>query len=412
MTGPFSIWRARRFARAIDPGPRALAQDDSRLDEETRRLVGLTDRLRTADFNGAPSAEFRARLRTQLVTLAEAQPSTAPTPAPRHGVRRLAPDRAVRPRTRLVLLAGTMSALVVFSGLTVVVSDHSLPGDTLYSLKRTTEGVELALARGDQARAERHLDFAQTRAREFADLVRRNATEVTDAPTPPVSVTGGGGEPTNTGRTEAEDLVGATLGDMDQQTITGVRTLTEFAVTSVTDDPLAYLTSWVADQRAILGPALERLHGDASQRASHSVALLDRVQDRVVALRSQLTCACMDRGHGDDLGPLPCWPCDPPTVPRPTADSPPPTSQTGPGARQGPTRPASSTGAPGSASDQAPTGTSGGTSLPATSPPADDPSSLPSLTDEPTDGGLLPPILPTGVLPPLLPGLLPGLLGG
>ncbi|HEY9472575.1 MAG TPA: DUF5667 domain-containing protein, partial [Mycobacteriales bacterium] len=326
------------------------------------------------------------------------------------GVRQPAPGRATRPNRRLALLAGTLSALVVFSGLTVVVSDHALPGDTLYSLKRTTEGVELALARGEQARAERHLDFAQTRARELADLVRRSAPGATSTPTPPVSVTGVDGD-SQTSIDRA--LVDTTLGDMDQQTRDGVRALTEFAVTTVADAPLADLSSWVADQRAILQPVLEGLHGDANLRATRSVALLNRVRDRVVALRSQLTCACMDRGHIDDLGPLPCWPCDPPTAPQPQAGTTPPASQTG-GARQGPTKPPPSapdhTAPPsGSAS---PTGTPGGTSPQATSPPPDDPSLLPSVSSEPTDGGLLPPILPTGELPPLLPGLLPGLLGG
>ncbi|HEX5496756.1 MAG TPA: DUF5667 domain-containing protein [Mycobacteriales bacterium] len=396
-----------RFARAIDPGSRALDGADADLDEETRGLVTLTDRLRTGDFNGAPSPEFRDRLRSQLVALAETMPTGTPTTVARHGAGR--PDRPgarrptgrPAPRPRLALLAGALSALVAVSGLTVVVSGRALPGDTLYSLKRTTEHVELALAHGPQAKAQRHLDFAQSRARELADLVRRRG----ESPAPRSADPGAD--------TPADRPVVTTLSDMDRQTRDGVRALTEFAVSTVADSPLADLASWAADQRAILEPVLERLHGDAGRRAGRSATLLDRIRDRVAALRSQLTCTCMDRTHGDDLGPLPCWPCNPQSTPRPPAGSPPvpQTGGTGPGSTNSGSAPTAAPPAPTTSTDGTP-GTQ--TPLPqTTSPPTNDPSLLPPVTGGPTDGGgLLPPILPTGVLPPLLPGLLPGLLGG
>lgn len=415
MTGPFSVRRARRFARAIDPDRRAPGRPDPTVDtvrdEETRRLVEVTDRLRTGDFNGTPSPEFRARLRAQLVALAETELTTSPSTA-RHGATRRGAPRPAGRRTsrsttpRLALLAGTLSALLLCSGLTVVISGHALPGDTLYSLKRTTENVELALAHGPQAKAQRHLDFAQARARELADLVRRRATET--AATPRSSA------PTRTGDDD-QPLVVATLGDMDMQTRTGVRLLTEFAVTTVSDAALADLAAWVADQRAILEPVVERLHGAAGLRVKRSDALLYRIHDRVVALRSQLTCTCMDQSHGDDLGPLPCWPCDPRVAPPPQAGTP-PVSTTGGQPRRSTgsaSVPSATPPVPSATAGATPSGTSGAAPPEASAPPTDDPSLLPPVVGDPTGGGgLLPPILPTGVLPPLLPGLLPGLLGG
>lgn len=423
MIGPLTVRRASRFARAIDADPHAPEQQPA-VDEATRNLVAIVDRLRTADFGGAPAPEFKARLRERLVAAAATSPTDVlPKVAPDAGggpARRRPAGHGVRPARvpllagvgapRAALLAGALSALVALAGVTVVTSHRALPGDKLYSLKRTTESVELALAHGADAKARRHLDFAQNRASELADFVTRRAP--------------GSSRSSQESAAELNDsdvaLVRSALDDMDKETREGTRLLTTYAVGKMLDDPLADLAAWAADQRAIIQPVLDRLDGDAAARARSSVALIDQIRQRVAALRAQLTCSCMDRGHGDDLGPLPCWPCHPPTSPQGQAGTNPPRQQSAGGVNPGVTvvRPQPPmTGAATTPQPSQSAATPSGTPARPSTPPASPPSGLPTLPPEsggPTGTGLLPSLLPSGLLPPLLPGvpdLLPRIFG-
>jgi hypothetical protein len=62
----------------------------------------------------------------------------------------------------LVLLTGSAAA--------VVASSDALPGDALYPVKRTTEDITLALTFSESSKASRHLEFAERRAREMANI--------------------------------------------------------------------------------------------------------------------------------------------------------------------------------------------------------------------------------------------------
>lgn len=405
-----TIRRAARFARAVEASRRPdhapsghpdTGGASEPLDAETRGLVTLATRLHETDFDGSPDPQFKAQLRHRLVTLASVQlPRQAehararalPPGAPRstrpagHSPQ---PTRPPRGGPRLAFVAAMMCMLVMLSGLAIIASHRALPGDALYSLKRTTEDISVSVARGDEARAWRLLDFAHTRAGEALDVLGTDGTP------------------------SGEDVTRAlrTLRDMDSNTLEGTRLLTVRSVAKRLDRPLADLSAWSSDQRALLDPITNRLSGAAAVRADQSLGLLTRIIERVTALRSQLGCSCLASTTIDDLGPIPCWPCDPATTAPPQIGTPPdPTG--GGGGSNGP-----GSGTPGAAGTTPPTG--GSPSGTGGSPTGADPSDsalptlpqLPTVPPEPSDGGLLPPLLPSGLLPPL-PPLLPGLLPG
>lgn len=420
MIGPFSVGRTKRFAHAVDPVSCAhetqgsSGRDDSPPDPQLRQLVTIVDDLRAADFNGAPSPEFKARLRARLLAVAAVQlagePELVPEPHPARRAR-LTARLARMGGPRLASAAAALTVLVALSGVTLVASHNALPGDPLYALKRKTEHIELALARNDEAKAHRHLDFATTRATELRDLVdKAPTTPVRTASPPPL-------------RLDADQtaLVSSTLQDMDRDTRNGARLLTTYAVSKSDRDALDALATWEAQQQAMLGPMVERLTGAAADRGRDSADLLSRIHNRVVALRAQFACTCLDHATGDDLGPLPCLPCNPPKPPQVRATE--PTTTTGPGG-------GGNSPSPGQQPTVMVTPEPGQSPLPGGSPPTPLPTgtgspapSLPPATGDPSGGGPLPTLLPPNPLPPLpsdsqpppllpgLPDLLPGLFG-
>jgi len=77
-------------------------------------------------------------------------------------------------------VAGVLLLFLAGSG-TVVASASSVPGDVLYPVKTATERVRMAFARGDEARAELEIAFAERRAQEIVVLSERGRVEKVDA---------------------------------------------------------------------------------------------------------------------------------------------------------------------------------------------------------------------------------------
>lgn len=118
-----------------------------------------------------PRAEFRKRLRAQLMNEAVA----------------LAEQRRSRRGWSFSLLAHRLRPLAVGAVLVAVLAGGagvaaagSLPGDVAFPLKRAAEQVELALARGDEARVEVLAAQAQRR---LDELQRASADRPERAPT-------------------------------------------------------------------------------------------------------------------------------------------------------------------------------------------------------------------------------------
>jgi hypothetical protein len=76
-----------------------------------------------------------------------------------------------RPRVRIAAVALIGAAFLVFgAGSAVAISSGAVPGDPLYSVKRTVERVSLAMHRDAVGRAALHLKFAEHRLQELAAL--------------------------------------------------------------------------------------------------------------------------------------------------------------------------------------------------------------------------------------------------
>ncbi|GIH90936.1 DUF5667 domain-containing protein [Planobispora siamensis] len=139
----------------------------------------------------APRPQFRQELRERLMNApdGDAPPVTVRRPRARHRARSML-------FPRLVSLTTAVSLLV-----TGLATYDSVPGDTLYPLKRAAESTLLQLSTDDTERATRELRSASTRADEVEELLG------------------------SSGRA-GSDLVGETLEAMEETTRSAVTSLT------------------------------------------------------------------------------------------------------------------------------------------------------------------------------------------
>ncbi len=255
----------------------ALVTGRAQADENESAPFALASRLQSVDTGGEVDPVFRDRLRTRLLAVATVQGigsevEARPTRSQRHLHRQ--PQRRL-PR-RLALAGGTMAALVALSGVGAASGD-AVPGDALYSVKRSREAAQLALARSDVSRGQLHLQFARTRLIEAS------------------SVQGD------------ENELRRVLGDMDADTRTGMRDLSSAAVERQDRAPLDAVDAFVAIQRKELLALIGTLPDQRRMRAVDSLTLLEQVSDRSGSLRPSLLCTVGYTGanRSDELGPLP-----------------------------------------------------------------------------------------------------------
>ncbi|WP_137812626.1 DUF5667 domain-containing protein [Gandjariella thermophila] len=405
------LGRSEQFARAVE----ALPEDGGSLDRHPvtpppgpvdevlageLALVGL---LRRAAATAGPDPEARGRIRQRVLDgLAERPPSRAPLPPTtacrqgragrashgKHSSRRRPPSRDdayARTRGRLLVALAAALCLVLSLGATsLLLSRDALPGDSLYWVKRTAETASLGLSFGDAAKGRRHLGFASSRLDEIQTMVTRDNAS---------------------GAEQANRYLGV-LADFEADSAAGARELAASG-TNGDDTVLASLRDWANAQAQRLDAVRAELPALAATRSANSLALLDRIRDRVAVLLARTRCLTVTSGTSDDLGPLPA--ADPCT-PRPTTAG--VTSSAGPGgARSG--APAGSAGAPAAIPPAPAPAPSGGEHPPGNLLP------LPGLSvPQPTAGGpatATPSTAPAPSVPirvPPLPSLLPGLLGG
>lgn len=142
---PWSRARRRedeRFARAVDTG------DDSEFGTELAVVAALR-RLGEGD-TASLSGDARARIADRV------------TPDLRRVKR--------KPRLTAVITAAT-AVVTAVSGLALVLSANSLPGEALYDVKRAREAAVIQLTLDDESRALKHLEYAELRLAELALLV-------------------------------------------------------------------------------------------------------------------------------------------------------------------------------------------------------------------------------------------------
>jgi hypothetical protein len=361
----FSEERAEseRFARAVeDPTSgdgfaaeltlvgslRELGASES-LDEQTRRRIraGIVERLGEPDLEELPTGPI---------------------------------ERPKRPAIGGLLVAAA-AVLIALGGLGMLLSKDALPGDLLYGVKRAGESTALGLTFGQQAKAEKHLQFANNRLDELTELK-------------------------NSGGDGADYLTGLT--DFDTDARAGVAQLTALATGTGGEQQLTGLRKWAQERAGKLSAERAAIPAAAVIRFTATQSLLTNIQTRVTALAQRLGCYSITSGSSDELGELPAaGACEqrstpapakpstggaPPSEPAPLKDS----AQTYPPANSAP----AASGAPAKPTGQLPA-TSAGTPPPVVNPPI-----LP--TTGPRLPSLPPPPPPPAIsIPPLLPGLPP-----
>ncbi len=288
----FHRGRDQRFARLLD-GQSVGTGEPGTADPDLTGYAELADDLRRIrDFAPTPAPEFRASLRAALIgtavregigRTAEATDADLAEPITGTGGTRRFPllgrrhrgSRRAR-RTRGAIIAGLAAGTLALSGISAASGD-AMPGDALYSVKRSNEDVRLRLAGSDISRGQLKLEFAKTRMVEAGAQVR-------DA---------------HPG-TGLADLLDA----MDADLTEGVRLLTTAAAGLRDTSPLDVVDGFVTTQQPSLLALRDASGGVMRGRAEVSVALLDQIRVRSGSLRTTLSCGAAP-DSADALGPRP-----------------------------------------------------------------------------------------------------------
>lgn len=283
--------RHDRFARAVDGGVRDAS--DPTMQRELAVVAALRD---TGDAAGPTRGEvdrMRSRVLAGSSSVREADhDSHEPVPSPtrwrgtsrrsgRHAKRAVGAEARSR---AMVAAAAALCLLMSLSGMSLLLSRDALPGDALYSFKRSAESAELGLTFGEHSRALKHLEFATSRI----DEIERMATEA-DAEA-------------SWGSGTAQFL--AVLDDFDSDTVAGTRLLTGLAAEGDLG-MLSSLRGWADQQQDRLEDVRAALPDDARGRVTSSLALLAQVEQRAAALLDRAGCRNVTSGATDDLGALP-----------------------------------------------------------------------------------------------------------
>jgi len=166
---------ARKFDEVLDECIERLLRGES-LEECLRshpeHEAQLEPLLRTAAVTHGATAvearpEFKAKLRYELASRSRASARQAASPS--HSFLGWAPRWAIAVVSICLLL-------VLAGGSTVAAASSSVPGDTLYSVKTTSERMWLAVTFSDAAKARLQARFAQRRVREMAQVITSGNT--------------------------------------------------------------------------------------------------------------------------------------------------------------------------------------------------------------------------------------------
>jgi hypothetical protein len=216
--------RAEQFAAVVD-GSSARGAYDERFDD----MLQLVGAMRAVPEPVA-RPEFIADLRSRLVAEAAAMPVIAAAEVDRLRLRPADPGRARNPRERRLAIALGGFALVGATATMAVVAQGSLPGDTLYPLKRGIESAHAGLSVGDSGKGSTVLESASTRLGEIEALAQDGRGE-----DHPAAVADTLNDFTDQA-TEASDLLLAAYADEgDPADVAKVRTFTASSMRSLAD---------------------------------------------------------------------------------------------------------------------------------------------------------------------------------
>ena len=267
---------ADRFAELLDHAE--TGRRPHRRSDKASELVSLADFAMSmrAMPAPAPSDDLRAGLRAMLLAKIEREGigATADQKATEAAARsalagktqviRRVPTHGGG-RARAAILIG-IAAGVLASGVSLASTD-SVPGDALYSVKRTSEQAQLVLAGSDASRGRLHLEFAKSRLVEVRQV--------------------------------DEGTAAAVLATMDSETRSGVQLLFTAAMQQRNASSIDAVMAFISQQRTSL---TELRLGTPAARTS--LDLLRDVETRANLLQAALLSGC-SISRMDDLGPRP-----------------------------------------------------------------------------------------------------------
>ncbi|MEZ0068791.1 hypothetical protein ABIA32_004832 [Streptacidiphilus sp. MAP12-20] len=380
--------RARAFADAVDAR-------DARFDDETGDGDGQYDHMLAtvaalATVPG-PSLDLQVRLTQRALLVAEFERAFASgggaAVVPGQRARR-GSHRAVRPAVlwpsgrwgRRLAVGGlaSMMALGTLGGVAVA-SSSSLPGDTLYGMKRGLEDWRLNLAGTDSERGKLLLDEASTRMAEARQLMTRG-----DGPHHELSP-----------QTVAD--LNRAFTDMNAEGKRGRDLLNAIYLHSHSLAPLRQLAGFAAVQSRELDQIEPQLPDQLDPVASQVRGLLSGISSEVTPLLPAAPGGSAATTPGDASTSPSSSTGSPMTTPSGATSSGTGTMRGADGATSAPS--GQTTAGTGNLVGGLTGGLLGGGSPSAT--PSTPPSSAPSSTATPAGGGL--------TIPPLIPGLLPGI---
>jgi hypothetical protein len=258
---------------------------DTDRDAELKPMVDFAMSLAAAPAP-APSDEFKTGLRALLLakieregigaTAIDASPATGATLPLNQPYQRpvgepalsAAPPRGSR--TRIAILAGVVAGALALSGVSLASTD-SIPGDALYSVKRSSEQAQLVLAGSDVSRGNLHLEFARSRLVEARHVAPSEASGVLD--------------------------------EMDAETRAGARLLFGAAWADREGAAIDAVTAFLSQQRDDL-TQLRLTTTTAGEHLQSSLDLLREIETRADRLRAAILSGCADAPN-DELGPAP-----------------------------------------------------------------------------------------------------------
>jgi uncharacterized protein DUF5667 len=273
------------------------------------RIRELVEALRSVDYAPAPDPDFRSELRAQLVAVApriiaesatdtEAASTKTRSAAPATGRAarslnsQLQRRRFVRP---LALASGVAAAFLMLFGGAVWMSQKSLPGDSLYGLKRASENVRLSLSSGGTDRGHEYLSLAQTRVEEARALLRRDSASASGA-----GPLAGGLSP------HVANQIADNLASADSDLRHGADLLNTQAVRSESQSPISVITGWAPGQLGRLKDLAVALpQGSLQNRTTSSWTLTNSALTRARILAPAVATGCASTSKTDTLGPVP-----------------------------------------------------------------------------------------------------------
>ena len=267
------------FSRAVDSGICEVS------DRALQRELAVVAALRQVGPMVCPRPAERDRMRCRVMAefssvVHQGNSPVLPLRASRH--RRWVPDQT---QGRLmVAAAAALCLLMSLSGMSVLLSRDALPGDALYTFKRTTESAELGLTFGDQPKALKHLEFAGDRVNEIEIMANQADAAGSWA--------------------SGQGKFFRALDDFDSDATAGARLLTRLGLGSQPGS-LTSLRTWAEQQKSRLAVLRAALPLPISVRLDSTLGLLDRVIARASGLSHRSDCVTITSGTRDDLGLLP-----------------------------------------------------------------------------------------------------------